>query len=110
VAREHRFRSTIRTRAPRSARADPAPTLAAPPRFTFAGDDDLWVFINRKLAINLGGIHQTERDTVNLDEKSAELDISKGNVYPFNLFFAERHTVDWHFHVQTSIAEFNACE
>jgi len=78
--------------------------------FSFAGDDDLWVFINRKLAINLGGIHQSLSATVDLDQRSAALGIAKGNVYPFNLFFAERHTVDSHFHAQTSIAEFDACQ
>jgi len=78
--------------------------------FTFGGDDDLWAFINRKLAINLGGLHSSMSSTVDLASRRQELGLTAGGVYPLHLFFAERHTSGSTFHVQTTIAEFDACE
>ena len=60
--------------------------------FRFLGDDDLWIFINGKLAIELGGLHPSLERIVNLDEMADELGIEPGNSYSFALFFAERHT------------------
>jgi fibro-slime domain-containing protein len=74
--------------------------------FTFIGDDDIFTFINGKLAINLGGVHGAETGSVDLDAKAAELGITTGNSYPIDLFFAERHTVDSHFRIDTTIGCF----
>lgn len=71
--------------------------------FTFKGDDDLWVFINGKLAIDIGGVHGVEQRTINLDQKASELGIQKGQTYRFDLFFAERHTWKSNFMFQTNI-------
>ena len=70
--------------------------------FSFKGDDDLWIFINGKLAIDLGGVHSVEEQTVYLDDIAAELGIEPNQSYSFDLFFAERHLVQSNFQFQTT--------
>jgi len=67
--------------------------------FHFTGDDDLWLFINNQLVIDLGGVHPAMSASVNLDT----LGLTLGNHYDFDLFFAERHTTQSNFIVQTTI-------
>jgi len=77
--------------------------------FKFTGDDDLWVFVNKKLAIDLGGVHGAMDGQVDLDAKAGELGIQKGQPYPLDFFFAERHTSESNFRIDTTIASFVDC-
>jgi fibro-slime domain-containing protein len=59
----------------------------------FRGDDDVWVFVNGKLAVDLGGLHSATPGSVTLDAtKATELGLTVGGMYELDLFQAERHT------------------
>jgi fibro-slime domain-containing protein len=67
--------------------------------FNFSGDDDVFVFINDKLVIDLGGVHSSQSASINLDT----LGLTAGNEYDFDFFFAERHTTESNLKITTSI-------
>ncbi|MFY1828879.1 DUF4215 domain-containing protein [Myxococcus fulvus] len=58
----------------------------------FRGDDDVWVFINGRLALDLGGIHGAELGSVTLSSLASQLGLNLGGVYQLAVFQAERHT------------------
>lgn len=75
--------------------------------FTFRGDDDLWMFINDQLVIDLGGTHVQLEGTVDLDGEADRIGLVLGETYPMAIFHAERHTSDSNFRIETNIACFN---
>jgi len=68
--------------------------------FTFTGDDDVWVFINKQLVIDLGAVHGALTGSVDLDT----LGLTPGQNYAFDFFFAERHTSESNMRIETTIA------
>jgi fibro-slime domain-containing protein len=72
-------------------------------RFTFTGDDDVFIFVNKKLALDLGGVHPEQNATIDFDAQAAALGIKVGNSYAFDAFHAERHTTESNFRMETSI-------
>jgi fibro-slime domain-containing protein len=73
-------------------------------QFNFTGDDDVWVFINNQLAIDLGGVHSAENASVDIDSQASKLGLTKGNIYPFDMFQNERHTTQSNFRADTDLA------
>ena len=68
--------------------------------FSFTGDDDVWVFFDKKLGIDLGGVHGATSASVNMDTLLAGH--AEGN-YSFDFFFAERHYSESNLSIETSL-------
>jgi fibro-slime domain-containing protein len=71
--------------------------------FFFRGDDDIWVFINNRLAIDLGGIHMAAPGYVDLDTIKTPEPLVEGRTYPIDIFFCERMGTQSNVRVSTNM-------
>ncbi len=68
--------------------------------FKFTGDDDVWVFINGRLVIDLGGLHPKREQFLDLNR----LDwLQDGRTYSLDIFHAERRYRGSNFRIETTL-------
>ncbi len=68
--------------------------------FKFTGDDDVWVYIDGRLVVDLGGLHPKREQFLDLDR----LDwLTDGRTYTLDIFHAERRYSGSNFRIETSI-------
>ncbi|HYQ43527.1 MAG TPA: DUF4215 domain-containing protein [Polyangiaceae bacterium] len=79
---------------------------ATPATLDFVGDDDVWVYVNGTLALDLGGWHPPLAGTVSLNAASGNtFGLTTGKVYKIDVFQAERKTKSSSF--QLTLSGFN---
>lgn len=74
--------------------------------FTVMGDDDIWVFINNKLVVDLGGAHLAAPgfvDLKNLNTTFGENFLQEDSTYNFDFFFCDRRTTMSNMTIKTNI-------
>lgn len=71
--------------------------------FSFSGNDDVFVFINNILAIDLGGLHPSQGATVNLNTFASANGLVSGRTYNLDFFQANRRTKESNFTFTTSL-------
>ena len=73
-------------------------------RFSFRGDDDIWVFIDNMLAVDLGGTHLAAPGYVDLDNfTGASGTLQYGEEYDLDIFFCDRRTTMSNVRIKTNM-------
>ncbi len=67
--------------------------------FHFLGDDDVWVFIDGQLVIDLSNTHAPAEQYVDMNR----LNLTHGQEYTLHMFHAERQTNGSHFAFTTNL-------
>jgi fibro-slime domain-containing protein len=76
--------------------------------FITESDDDSWIFINGKLAVDNGGLHGFAPASASLDPIANDLGLESGKSYPIVMLFADRQLSGAKYRVSTN-ATFTKC-
>ena len=88
--------------------------------FEFSGDDDLWVFIDGKLAMDIGGIHQPTSGTINFQNQTVTANgqsqtfdfrgLYDGKLHTLQVFYIERGGCDSNCMIKFNLTQYGDVE
>ena len=70
-------------------------------KFSLSGDDDIWAFIDNKLAVDIGGMHLPAPGYVDLDKFMPNGAV--GKAYDLDIYFCDRRTTMSNFTIKTNM-------
>ena len=71
--------------------------------FQFSGDDDVYLYINGILVLDLGAAHGITEEKLNINDLATALGLQEGEAYDFDFYYLERHGYGANLRIETNI-------
>ena len=72
-------------------------------QFKFNGDDDVYLYIDGKLVLDIGGAHLKRGENLDVNDIAKKVGLVEGEVYSFDFFYMERHTTASNITIETNM-------
>jgi len=76
--------------------------------FAFIGDDDMWVFIDGVLVMDLGGVHSALEGSFSINDIANARGWADNSIHSLNFFYVERQTVESNLRLRFNLTDLSS--